>query len=47
MTVDDVVNAAKQHFPAIIARCDRWIDHCANRLAHEKATLGIKARLTS
>lgn len=39
MTPAAVVIAATQHFPPIIARCDRWIAHCDNRLVYEKAML--------
>lgn len=39
MTLQQVLEAAQGHFPRIIATCDRWIAHCDNRLAYEKAML--------
>jgi phospholipid N-methyltransferase len=39
MTVDQVQQLARQHYPPYIARLDRWIAHYQNRLAYERALL--------
>jgi len=38
-TVEQVVEVARRHYPAVIAYCDRWIAHYDNRLAYERAML--------
>jgi protein-L-isoaspartate O-methyltransferase len=38
-TVEEVTTAALAHYPHIIENCERWIEHCENRLAYEKAML--------
>jgi hypothetical protein len=37
MSVDQVQQLARQHYPPYIARLDRWITHYQNRLAYERA----------
>lgn len=39
MTVDDVLIAAREAYPARVAAEQRWIDHINNRLAYENAML--------
>lgn len=39
MTIDQVQQLARQHYPPYIARLDRWIAHYKNRLAYERALL--------
>ena len=39
MTIDQVQQLARQHYPPYIARLDRWIAHYQNRLAYERALL--------
>ena len=34
MTIDQVQQLARQHYPPYIARLDRWIAHYQNRLAY-------------
>ena len=38
-TVEQVQDKARKHYPAVIARAVRWLDHYDNRLAYEKAML--------
>jgi len=38
-TLEEVISHAKRTYPAIMARCDRWLAHYANRLEYEKAML--------
>jgi len=38
-TVEQVVEVARRHYPAVIAHCNRWIAHFDNRLAYERAML--------
>ncbi|HEY2785486.1 MAG TPA: hypothetical protein VGJ05_10975 [Fimbriiglobus sp.] len=38
-TVDEVVAAAKEAYPALIGHYDRWLAHLANRLTYERAML--------
>jgi hypothetical protein len=38
-TVDEVVAAAKEAYPALIAHYDRWLSHLANRLTYERGML--------
>jgi protein-L-isoaspartate O-methyltransferase len=38
-TIAEIVEYAKRHYPAVIARCDRWIAHYDNRLLYERAML--------
>lgn len=39
MTVAEVQAKALEHYPMLVARCDRWIAHYANRIEYEKAML--------
>lgn len=39
-TVDQVREVARAHYPRAIEHAERWIDHCENRLAYERAMLG-------
>jgi hypothetical protein len=39
LTIDQVQQIARQHYPPYIARLDRWIAHYQNRLAYERALL--------
>ena len=39
-TLAEVIDAARQHYPAMIADCDRWLQHIENRIAYERAMLG-------
>ena len=38
-TLQEVIDAARTLYPISIAHAQRWIDHCENRLAYEKAML--------
>ena len=38
-TVAQVLDAARDHYPRVMAHCDRWLAHIANRLAYERAML--------
>jgi len=38
-TLAEVIAAALAHYPAVIAHCDRWLDHIRHRLTYERALL--------
>mgnify|MGYP001344893939 FL=1 len=46
-TLEEVLEAAKTLYPGIIARCDRWLTHYANRLEYERAMLAEAGGLVS
>jgi phospholipid N-methyltransferase len=38
-TLDDIIEAAKQAYPQVIAHAERWIKHYVHRLTYERAML--------